>query len=87
MDSLVLNAETLRIIDNMLNEITGYGRDRKTNFTVDLLDENEMFKVSLIYNDTKTVIFTGFFNKNDLIEAIKNEDKKEKETRIKDISK
>ena len=81
MESLVLNAETLRIIDNMLNEITGYGRDRKTNFTIDLLNENEMIKVSLIYSDTKTVLFTGFFNENDLIETIKTEDEKEKKER------
>ena len=81
MDSTVLNAEVLRIIDNVLNEIIGYGRNRKVNFTADLLDENGLLKVSLIYNDTEKVIFTGLFDKKDIIDAIKSEDEKEKKER------
>lgn len=84
MDSIVLTVQTFDIINDILNTITGYGRDRKVNFTTKLADKNEEIKVQLIYNDTHKVIFEGTINQDNLIEAIKNED--EKETKIKNIS-
>ena len=86
MESIVLTVQTFDIINDMLNTITGYGRDRKVNFTTKLTDKNEEIKVQLTYNDTHKVIFEGTINQDNLSEAIKNEDKKEKEAKIKDIS-
>ena len=84
MESVTLTVLTFDIINDILNTITGYRRERKVNFTTKLTDENEETKVQLIYNDTNKVIFKGTVNQDNLIEAVANEDKKEKET--KDIS-
>ncbi|KKN76630.1 hypothetical protein LCGC14_0368270 [marine sediment metagenome] len=84
MESVTLTVLTFDIINDILNTITGYRRERKVNFTTKLTDKNEETKVQLIYNDTNKVIFEGTVNQDNLIEAVANEDKKEKET--KDIS-
>lgn len=82
MDSIVLTVQTLNVIDNIINSITGYGSDRKVNFTAELSEkESGKLKVSLTYNDTEKVIFEGIFNNDDFIIAVKSEDEKEKDRR------
>ncbi|KKK63331.1 hypothetical protein LCGC14_2995380 [marine sediment metagenome] len=54
MDTVVLTVQTLDIINSILDRITGYGSDRKVNFTTELSEEEfGKLKVSLIYNDTQ----------------------------------
>jgi len=80
MDSVVLTVQMLDVINDILGDITRYGRDRKINFTTELSEEElGKLKVNLTYNDTGKVIFEGIFNHDDLIEATKREDEKEKE--------
>lgn len=78
--NLVLAVETFDVINDILNDITGYGRERKVNFTINLfqiLEDELVFKVT--YNDTGKVVFDGTIKQENFIEAIKNEDEKEKQ--------
>ena len=80
MDSIVLTVQMLDVINDLLNGITRYGRDRKINFTAELSEEElGKLKVGLTYNDTGKVIFEGIFNHDDLITAMRSEDEKERE--------
>ena len=79
MDSVVLSAQILDVVNDIVDEITGYSRDRKINFTVNLFEEGEFLKVKLIYKDTEKTVFEGTFHQVDVIEAIKMEDEKERE--------
>ncbi len=80
MESVILTVQTFDVINDILNTITGYGSDRKVNFTTELSEEEYgKLKVSLTYNDTQKVIFEGVIIMKDMIEAIKSEDAKEKD--------
>ncbi len=81
MNSVVLSVQTLDVVNDILDEITGYGRDRKVNFQISLSEEDDDLKLILIYNDTGKVIFEGTIKQDGLIEAVKSEDAKEKASR------
>lgn len=81
MNSVVLSVQTLDVVNDMLNEITGYGKERKVNFQVDISEDEEGVKVKLVYNDTGKVLFEGTIKQEALIEAVKSEDVKEKQNR------
>lgn len=87
MNSIVLSVQTLDIVNDVINNITGYGRERKVNFTAELSEEEfGKLKVNLIYNDTKKVMFEGIFNPDDIVEAVKSEDEKEKQIKLEKVS-
>jgi hypothetical protein len=78
---MLLTVQTLDAINDILNEITGYGSDRKVNFSIDLVEEEGKISFSVLYNDTEKVLFKGIINEENYIEAVKIEDEKEKEDR------
>lgn len=79
MDSIVINANTLDVMNDILNDITRYGSDRKANFSVELFNEEDILSVNLIYKDTGKVIFTATIKQESFVKAMKSEDDKEKE--------
>lgn len=84
-ESIILNVQTLNIIDNVIDTITGYGSERKTNFTINLSEDEKdgSIKIRLTYNDSGKIVFEGVFNQPALVEAVKSEDEREEEKRRK----
>lgn len=84
-ESIILNVQTLNIIDNVIDTITGYGSERKTNFTINLSENKKdgSIKIRLTYNDSGKIVFEGVFNQHALVEAVKSEDEREEEKRRK----
>lgn len=83
MNSVILSVQTLDTINDILNEFTGYGSDRKVNYEIELSEEEGggNFKLVLIYNDTGKIVFEGTIKQENYIEAVKSEEIKEKESR------
>ena len=79
MSSVATSVQTFEVINSIIHDIVGYGSERKTNFTVELLNGGENLTVNLTYIDTGDLIFSGVIIQDKFLAAINSEDEKEKQ--------